>query len=179
MNNDIQSVLYSEQQIDQMEDRLAKRLNAEYQNRQPIVVSVLTGAVFFTTDMMKKMDFKATLDFIDVSSYEGTESTGHVTLEHDLKHDVKGQDVLMMEDIVDTGRTLQYLIDLLQKRGAKSVKVCAMMDKPEGRKVDVHADYAGLEVPNEFLVGYGLDYDGLYRNLPYVGILKPSVYSQS
>lgn len=177
MNNDIQSVLYSEQQIDEMEDKLAARLNRDYAGLKPVVVSVLTGAIFFTTDMMKKMKCKATLDFIDVSSYEGTESSGKITLEHDLKHSIKGKDVLVMEDIVDTGRTLKYLIDVLNQRGAKSVKVCAMMDKPEGRKVDVKADYAGFEVPNEFLVGYGLDYDGLYRNLPYVGILKPSVYT--
>lgn len=176
MNNDIQSVLYSEQQISEMEDRLAGQLNRDYADKQPVVISVLTGAVFFTTDMMKRMNFKATMDFIDVSSYEGAESTGQVKLEHDLKHSIKGQDALVMEDIVDTGRTLKYLIDVLKKRGAKSIKVCAMLDKPEGRKVDVKADYAGLKVPNEFLVGYGLDYNGLYRNLPYVGILKPSVY---
>ena len=179
MNNDIKSVLYSEKQLDQAEDKLAAKLTKDYDGRQPVIVSVLTGAVFFTTDMMKKLDFKATLDFIDVSSYDGTESSGQVKLEHDLKHSVKGKDVLVMEDIIDTGRTLQYLLEFLRGRGAKSVKVCAMLDKPAGRKVDVAADYAGLNVPNEFLVGYGLDYNGLYRNLPYIGILKPSVYANN
>ncbi|RRG00759.1 MAG: hypoxanthine phosphoribosyltransferase, partial [Lactobacillus sp.] len=119
------------------------------------------------------------LDFIDVSSYYGgTESTGTIKLIHDLKADLEGQDVLIMEDIVDTGRTLRYLVDLLGERGANSVKVCTLLDKPEGRKVEIEADYVGFVVPNEFLVGYGLDYQGYYRNLPYVGILKPSVYSK-
>ena len=119
----------------------------------------------------------AQIDFIDVSSYfGGLGSTGKVKLIHDLKTDVKDRHVLIMEDIVDTGRTLKYLMDLLADRGAKSIKVCSLLNKPEGRKVDVEPDYVGFTVPKEFLVGYGLDYKGFYRNLPYVGILKPSVY---
>ena len=119
----------------------------------------------------------AQIDFIDVSSYfGGLGSTGKVKLIHDLKTDVKDRHVLIMEDIVDTGRTLKYLMDLLADRGAKSIKVCSLLNKTEGRKVDVEPDYVGFTVPKEFLVGYGLDYKGFYRNLPYVGILKPSVY---
>ena len=154
MNNDIERVLYSTEDINAAEDRLAKQINADYADKKQ-------------------------LDFIDVSSYYGgTESTGTIKLIHDLKADLKGQDVLIMEDIVDTGRTLRYLVDLLGERGANSVKVCTLLDKPEGRKVEIEADYVGFVVPNEFLVGYGLDYQGYYRNLPYVGILKPSVYSK-
>lgn len=179
MNNDIERVLYSTEEINAAEDRLAKQINADYADKKPLVVSVLTGAALFSVDMFKKMTCYAQLDFIDVSSYYGgTESTGTIKLIHDLKADLVGQDVLIMEDIVDTGRTLRYLVDLLGERGANSVKVCTLLDKPEGRKVEIEADYVGFVVPNEFLVGYGLDYQGYYRNLPYVGILKPSVYSK-
>lgn len=179
MNNDIERVLYSTEEINAAEDRLSKQINADYADKKPLVVSVLTGAAPFSVDMFKKMTCYAQLDFIDVSSYYGgTESTGTIKLIHDLKADLEGQDVLIIEDIVDTGRTLRYLVDLLGERGANSVKVCTLLDKPEGRKVEIEADYVGFVVPNEFLVGYGLDYQGYYRNLPYVGILKPSVYSK-
>ena len=129
-------------------------------------------------DVIKRMNIYMDLDFIDVSSYKGgTVSTGEVELVKDLDSDVKDRDVLFIDDIIDTGRTLDYLKKLLKNRGAKSVKVCTLMDKPEARKVDtVQADYVGFDVPNEFLVGYGLDYQGKYRNLPYVGVLKPEVY---
>lgn len=179
MNNDIERVLYSTEDIQQATDRLAKQLTEEYRDKNPLIISVLSGAVLFTVDMIKKMDIMAQLDFIDISTYfGGKESTGHLTLVHDLNTDVKDRNILIMEDIVDSGHTLKYLIDLLNKRGAKSVKTVTMLDKPEGRQYDVKADYYGFKVPNEFLVGYGLDYQGYYRNLPYVGILKPSVYAE-
>lgn len=179
MNNDIEKVLYSKQDIDEATDRLAKQLSAEYRDKKPLVISVLSGAVLFTVDMIKKMDIMAQLDFIDISTYfGGTASTGQLTLVHDLNSDVKGRNVLIMEDIVDSGHTLKYLIDLLKERGAKSIKTVTMLDKPEGREYDVKADYYGFKVPNEFLVGYGLDYKEYYRNLPYVGILKPAVYQE-
>ncbi|MEY8442415.1 hypoxanthine phosphoribosyltransferase [Lactobacillaceae bacterium 24-114] len=179
MNNDIERVLYSEEEIQQRTRELAQQLIEDYRDQKPLVISVMTGAVLFTVDMIKKMDMKVKLDFIDVSSYYGgTSSTGEVKLVQDLKSDVKGRPVIIMEDIVDTGRTLKFLIDLLHQRGAKSVKVCSLLDKPEGREVEVTADYVGFNVPNEFLVGYGLDYQGYYRNLPYVGILKPAVYEK-
>ena len=161
MNNDIERVLYSKDDINRRMDELANQLTAEYKDQRPLIVSVMTGAVLFTVDMIKRMDIMAKLDFIDVSSYYGgTSSTGKVKL------------------VQDTGHTLKYLIDLLKERGAKSVKVCTLLDKPEGRQVEVKADYVGFNVPNEFLVGYGLDYQGYYRNLPYVGILKPAVYEK-
>lgn len=179
MNNDIERVIYSASAIQKREKELAAQLSDEYRGKKPVIVSVLTGAILFTVDVFDKMDIFAQLDFIDVSSYGGgTQSSGHVKLVHDLKNDIKGRDVLVMEDIVDTGRTLKFLVDLLKDRGANSIKVCSMLDKPEGRVVDVKADYVGFNVPNEFLVGFGLDYDGYYRNLPYVGVLKPSVYQK-
>lgn len=179
MNNDIEKVLYSKQDIEKATERLAKQLSDEYRDKKPLIISVLTGAVLFTVDMIKKMDIMAQLDFIDISTYfGGTASTGKLTLIHDLNSDVRGRNVLIMEDIVDSGHTLKYLIDLLKERGAKSIKTVTMLDKPEGREYDVKADYYGFKVPNEFLVGYGLDYKGYYRNLPYVGILKPAVYQE-
>ncbi|HJA73866.1 MAG TPA: hypoxanthine phosphoribosyltransferase [Candidatus Limosilactobacillus faecipullorum] len=181
MNNDIERVLYSEDQIQTRIAEMAKQIETDYADKCPVVISVLTGAILFTVDLLEKLDLYTTLDFIDVSSYfGGTESSGRVELVRDLKSDVKGKDILICEDIIDSGRTLQFLVDLLKERGAKSIKVATMLDKPEGRDeaVTVEADYAGFTVPNEFLVGYGLDYDGFYRNLPYVGILKPAVYTK-
>jgi hypoxanthine phosphoribosyltransferase len=179
MDHDIEKVLFTKEDIEKATDRLAKQLTADYRDKRPLVVSVLTGAVLFTVDMLEKMDIMAQLDFIDVSTYfGGTQSTGNLKLIHDLNSDVRGRDVLIMEDIVDSGHTLKFLIDLLKKRGAKSIKTASMMDKPEGRKYDVKVDYYGVQVPNEFLVGYGLDYKGFYRNLPYIGILKPAVYQE-
>ena len=149
MNNDIERVLYSTEEINAAEDRLAKQINADYADKKPLVVSVLTGAAPFSVDMFKKMTCYAQLDFIDVSSYYGgTESTGTIKLIHDLKADLEGQDVLIMEDIVDTGGTLRCLVDRLGERGANSVKVCTLLDKPEGRKAEIEADYVGFVGPN-------------------------------
>ena len=180
MNNDIERVIYDQQEIDQRVSELAEQLNHDYAGkRDVVVVAVLTGAIMFTMDLYKRLDLYAHIDFVDVSSYQGgTSSTGSVKLLHDLKNDIKGKDVIVCEDIVDTGRTLKFLIDLLKDRGANSIKICSIFDKPAGRVVAVQADYVGFDVPNEFLVGYGLDYQGLYRNLPYIGVLKPSVYQK-
>lgn len=177
MNNDIEAVLYSQEQIDRRLDELAAALTNKYHNQNPLVVSVLTGAMIFTSDMLKRLNFRLNVDLVDVSSYDGTNSTGQVKLLQDLKSNVTGRDVIIMEDIIDTGRTLKYLVQLLKDRGAKSVAVCALLDKPARREVDIKGDYVGFTTPNEFLVGYGLDYNNLYRNLPYVGILKQAVYA--
>lgn len=178
MNNDILKNLYSKEDIQEACRRLGQQITSDYKGKKPIVVGVLKGAIFFMTDVVREMDVYIDIDFIDVSSYHGgTASSGSIELVKDVELDVKGRDVIFMEDIIDTGRTLKYLEDLLAERGAKSIKVCTLMDKPEGRVVDAKADYVGLEVPNEFVVGYGLDYKGMYRNLPYVGVLKPEVYS--
>ena len=179
MNNDIEKVLYSEENIQATIAKLADQLSEEYRDKDPLIVSVLSGAVLFTVDLIKKMDIMAQLDFIDVSTYfGGTATTGHLKLIHDLTTDVKGRNVLITDDIVDSGRTLQFLVNLLKERGAKSVKTVSLLNKPEGREFDVNVEYYGFKVPNEFLVGYGLDYKGYYRNLPYVGVLKSSVYSE-
>ncbi|CAI2632229.1 hypoxanthine phosphoribosyltransferase [Apilactobacillus apinorum] len=178
MNNDILKTLYSKEDIQDACRRLGQQITSDYKGKKPIVIGVLKGAIFFMTDVVREMDVYIDIDFIDVSSYHGgTASSGSIELVKDVELDVKGRDVIFMEDIIDTGRTLKYLEDLLAERGAKSIKVCTLMDKPEGRVVDAKADYVGLEVPNEFVVGYGLDYKGMYRNLPYVGVLKPEVYS--
>ncbi len=177
MNNDIEKVLYTQDQINERLDQLAATITNKYKDEFPVLVSVMTGAMVFTTDMMKRLAFKLNLDYVDVSSYEeGSQSSGQVQLVQDLSHDVTNRPVIIMEDIIDTGHTLHYLKHLLADRGAKSIEICALLDKPDRREVEVEGDYVGFKVPNEFIVGYGLDYDGLYRNLPYVGILKRSVY---
>ncbi|HJA21024.1 hypoxanthine phosphoribosyltransferase [Limosilactobacillus panis] len=177
MNNDIEQVLYTQEQINQRLTAIADQLTAKYQDECPLIVSVMTGAVVFTVDMLKRLPFKLNLDYVDVSSYaDGTQSAGQVKLVQDLSSNIKGRPVIIMEDIIDTGHTLKYLADLLKGRGAKSIEICALLDKPDRREVAVEADYVGFEVPDEFIVGYGLDYSGLYRNLPYIGILKRSVY---
>ncbi|MGN1279659.1 MAG: hypoxanthine phosphoribosyltransferase [Limosilactobacillus sp.] len=169
--------LRSQEEIEHRIDELAAAVTEKYQDQNPLVISVLTGAMIFTSDMLKRLNFKLNLDLVDVSSYDGADSTGQVKLELDLKSDVKDRPVIIMEDIIDTGRTLKYLVQLLKDRGAKSVAVCALLDKPGRREVAIEGDYVGFTTPNEFLVGYGLDYNNLYRNLPYVGILKRSVYT--
>lgn len=177
MNNDIEKVLYTQSQLDQKMDELAAKLNKKYQGQQPVVIPVLNGAMIFASDMIKRLNFKLNIDPIKASSYEGASSTGKVKIIQDIKSDVTNRPVIFMEDIIDTGRTLKALSKVMKDRGAKSVEVVAMLDKPETRVVDFHADYYGFKVPDEFLVGYGLDYDGLYRNLPYIGVLKHEVYA--
>lgn len=177
MNNDIEKILYTQEEVTQRVNELATALTAKYRGKYPVVVPVMTGAMMFAAELMKRLDFKLNIDYVDVSSYEdSTTSAGRVRLLRDLSHDVNGRPVLIIEDIIDTGHTLQFLNRLFASRGAKEVKICSLLDKPARREVDVEADYVGFTVPNEFIVGYGLDYDGLYRNLPYVGILKRSVY---
>ncbi|MCI2031489.1 hypoxanthine phosphoribosyltransferase [Limosilactobacillus sp.] len=179
MNNDIEKVLYTQEQIDQRIDELATTLSAKYRDELPVVVPVMTGAMMFAAELMKKLNLKLNIDYVDVSSYEGSsKSSGKVRLLRDLSHDVSGRPVLMIEDIIDTGHTLEFLNKLFTSRGAKSVEICSLLDKPARRETSVKIDYLGFTVPNEFIVGYGLDYNGLYRNLPYVGILKRSVYEK-
>lgn len=178
MDNDIERILYSRDDIAKAAKRLGKQLTNDFQDKRPIIISVLKGAILFTVDVIKEMDVYAEIDFIDVASYHGgTQSSGEIDLVRDIGSDIAGRNILIIEDIIDTGRTLKYLIDLLKSRNAAEIKVCTLLDKEEGRLIDVKADYVGFSVPNEFVVGYGLDYQELYRNLPYVGVLKPSVYT--
>ena len=177
MNNDIEKILFDQNKLDVKMNEIAAKLNKKYEGEQPIVVPVLNGAMIFASDLIKKLNFKLTIDPIKASSYEGTNSTGKVKIVQDIKSDVKNRPVIFIEDIIDTGRTLSSLTKVMKKRGASSVEVVTMLDKPAARVVDFHADYCCFDAPNNFLVGYGLDYNGLYRNLPYVGVLKHEVYA--
>ncbi|MDR0922181.1 MAG: hypoxanthine phosphoribosyltransferase [Lactobacillales bacterium] len=173
----IEKVLYSKEEIEEKTMELGKQLAIDYAGKNPLVVGVLKGAVPFLADLTRAIDTHLELDFMVVSSYHGgTTSSGEVKILKDLDTNVEGRDILIVEDIIDTGRTLRYLAELFQYRKAKSVKIVTLLDKPEGRVVDITADYVAFNVPNEFVVGYGLDYNENYRNLPYVGVLKPEVY---
>ena len=180
MNNDIAKILYTKEQIAEVVARLGAELTADYHDKNPLVVGVLRGSAPFMMDLVRAMDCYLEIDFMDVSSYgDRMESSGNVRIVKDLDTDVSGRHVLLVEDIVDSGRTLEKLLELFAARHAASVKVCTLLDKPERRVVEVKADYIGLEVPNEFVVGYGLDYQQKYRNLPYIGVLKPEIYQES
>lgn len=181
LEQDIERVVVSREEIKAACEKLGKQLTEDYQGKDVLVVGILRGAALFMMDIIREMDCHLEMDFMDVSSYHGgTSSSGEVKIIKDLDSRVEGRHILIVEDIIDTGRTLRYIMDLLKYRKAASVKVCALTDKPEGRVIkDVKADYVGIEVPNEFLVGYGLDYEQKYRNLPYIGVLKPEIYTKS
>ena len=157
--------------------RLGKTLTEDYKDKEVVVVGILRGAAIFMVDIIRAMDCYLTIDFMDVSSYgEALQSSGEVKIVKDLDTRVEGKDILIVEDIIDTGQTLKYIVDLLHYRKANSVKVCTLLDKKERRVNNMEADYVGLDIPNEFVVGYGLDYKQEYRNLPYIGVLSPAVY---
>lgn len=167
------STLISEEKIYERLDEMAAQLSEEYAGKTLHLVCVLKGSVFMTTELAKRLTIPVTLDFMSVSSYgDGTESTGRVKIVKDLDESIAGRDVLVIEDIVDTGRTLSYLMDLLAVRKPASLKLCALLDKPDRRTVDVEADYVGFTIPDKFVVGFGLDYAQKYRNLPYVGVIE-------
>lgn len=179
--NDIEYVLADEKKLAEICDRLAKQITADYENSEHelVLVTVLKGSVFFATDLMRRIPLKCELEFMKVSSYgSGTSTSGFIQVHLDLKRDVRNADVIIIEDIIDSGKTLQKLSHLLAGRGAHSVRTCTLLDKPERRLVDLDADYVGMDIPDRFVVGYGLDFDEKYRNLPYVGVLKPSVYEK-
>ena len=179
MKDDIKEVLLTEDEIKDIVSDLGRRISDEYRGKNLVLVSVLKGSVVFMADLMRAIDIPCSIDFMVVSSYgSGTESSGIVKIIKDLDMDLRGVDLLIVEDILDTGRTLASLIKILKMRNPNSVKICTFLDEPERRLADITADYVGACVPDEFVVGYGLDYDEVYRNLPYVGILKPEVYSK-
>ena len=177
MEKMIQEVLISEEQIKQRIDELGKILSEEYADKNPIIVGVLKGVVIFYADMIRKITVPCQMDFMWVSSYEGTESVKMV-VKRDLSQDVKGRHVLILEDIFDTGNSLEFVCNHIAAKEPASLKICTLLDKPEGRRpgVTVQADYTGFTIPKAFVVGYGLDYNEQYRNLPYVGVLKPEAY---
>lgn len=176
INDIIDHKLFTEEDIHQMCVKLGKQLTEDYAGKRPLVIGALKGAIYFLTDVTRQMDVAHQLDFLDVSSYgNGFESSGEVKIITDLSVDVKDRDVLIIEDIVDSGLTLKYMKDLLNKRGAKSVKCCCLLNKEARRTTDVVIDYYGSKVGNEFVVGYGLDFLNMYRNIPYIGVVKPEI----
>lgn len=178
LHKDIDHVLVSEEEITEKCKELGEILSKEYEGRKPIMVSLLKGSVPFMAELMKRMTVDLEIDFMDVSSYNGTESEGDVKIVKDLDRSIIGEDILLIEDIVDTGRTLLKVRDLLYSKGAKTVKIVSLLDKPDRRVIDIDADYTGFVIPNEFVVGFGLDFNQKYRNLPYVGVLKEELYKE-
>jgi len=179
LQNDIQEILYDAGQIGQKVKELGETLSRDFEGRNPLVICVLKGAFIFMADLVKNMNIPLELDFMAVSSYgQSTKSSGVVRILKDLDAPVEGRDVLIVEDIIDSGLTLSYLIDVLERRNAKSVTVVTLFDKPARRTVELEADYTGFTLPDEFVVGYGLDYAERYRNLPFIGILKREVYAK-
>lgn len=178
MTSDIKEVLFSEEQIADIVHRLGAQISEDYKDKKLLMVSILKGSVVFMADLMRAIDIPCRIDFMAVSSYgSGTKTSGVVKIAKDLDIPLAGYDLVVVEDILDSGVTLSYILEILQSRGPQSVKICTLFDKPERRTANIKADYSGTVVPDEFIVGYGLDYDEKYRNLPYVGILKPEVYS--
>lgn len=175
--NDIERVLIPENELQAIVARLGKQISEDYKDKNLLLVGILKGSLMFMADLMRHIDIPCKIDFMAVSSYgSGARSSGEVKIIKDLDKPIDGFDILIIEDILDSGRTLNYIRNLLLSRGSGSIKICTLFDKPERREVDLYADYIGTQVPNEFIVGYGLDYDEYYRNLPYIGVLKRSVY---
>lgn len=180
MHNDIEKILLSEQQIQTRIQELGEILTKEYADKNPVIVGVLKGVVVFYADMIRRIQVPCQMDFMWISSYAGTDSTGKMLVRQDVSADIAGRHVLILEDIFDTGNSLEFTVNHLKKQNPASIKICTLLDKPERRRagVTLKADYVGFTIPNAFVVGYGLDYNEKYRNLPYVGILKPEVYAK-
>ena len=179
MERDIAKVLLSEEQLQNRVRELGEQISADYADKAPVLASVLRGSYIFMADLSRAISRPVTIDFMSVSSYgKGTTSSGQVEIIKDLSDSIEGKDLLIVEDILDSGNTLSYLLKLLQARHPASIKLCTLLDKPSRRVKPIQADYVGFEVPDEFVVGYGLDYDEKYRNLPYIGVVKPSVYQK-
>ncbi|MBM6920768.1 hypoxanthine phosphoribosyltransferase [Phocea massiliensis] len=179
MENDILNVLISEEELAKKVQEIGAQISKDYEGKNLMMVSVLKGSVVFMADLMRAVTVPAEIDFMSVSSYgSGAKTSGVVKIIKDLDIELAGRDLLIVEDILDSGLTLSYIKKILLERGPRSIKICTLLDKPERRKADIFADYSGFEVPDEFVVGYGLDFAEKYRNLPYIGVLKPSVYEK-
>ncbi len=177
MHSDIEKVLFSEQQIEEIVSRLGAEISRDYQGKNLLLVGILKGSVVFMADLMRKLTVPCNIEFMALASYgSGTRSSGVVRVIKDLSIDIKNYDVLVIEDILDSGNTLSQLKTMLELRQPRSFKICTFFDKPERRIADIKADYVGAEIPDEFIVGYGLDFAEKYRNLSYVGVLKPELY---
>ena len=182
MHSDIESILLTEAQIQARVKELGVRLAEEYRDKNPVMICILKGSTMFFADLLRAMPIPLTMDFMAVSSYgRTTKSSGEVEIRKDLSGSIEHRHAIIVEDIIDSGFTLTYLTRMLSARGAKSIKICTLLDKPARRApgITLKADYSGFEIPDAFVVGYGLDYDEMYRNLPYIGILKPEVYEKN
>ena len=176
-DNDIQEVLFSEEQLKNRVREIAQQITADYQGKEIMLISVLRGSFVFMADLCRAIDLPCTLDFMAVSSYgKGTKSSGQVQITRDLSEDISDRHIIVVEDILDSGNTLSYLLKILENRHPASIRLCTLLDKPDRRVKPVEVHYSGFTIPDAFVVGYGLDYAEKYRNLPYIGILKPQVY---
>ena len=179
MDEDILKVLISEEELKKCVQKMGEQISRDYQGKDLLMVSVLKGSVVFMADLMRAITIPAKIDFMSVSSYgSGVKSSGVVKIIKDLDQQIEGRDLLIVEDILDSGMTLSYLSKILKARNPRSIRIVTLLDKPERRTADIQADYYGFQVPDAFVVGYGLDYNETYRNLPYIGILKPQVYQK-
>ena len=180
MERDMKKILLTKEEIQARVAELGQELMADYADKNPIFVGVLKGVVVFYADMIRAFQAPCQLDFMWISSYSGTHSTGNMLVRQDVTADLKGRHVVILEDILDSGRSLKFTYEHLLTKEPASVRICTLLDKPEGRVpgFEIEADYVGFDIPNEFVVGYGLDYNEAYRNLPFVGILKPEVYEK-
>ena len=179
MENDIERVLLTEEQLRQRVKELGAQISADYVGRDPVLISVLRGSFVFMADLARRIQPYCRVDFMAVSSYgSGTSSSGQVNIQKDLTEPIEGKDIIVVEDILDSGNTLYYLMQVLQARNPASIRLATLLDKPERRAKPIKSDYVGFTVPDEFVVGYGLDYNERYRNLPYIGVLKPRVYEK-
>ena len=177
MHQDVERILFTEEELRLRVKELAAQIEKDYDGKELVLASVLRGSYIFMADLTRYIDLPATVDFMVVSSYgSGTTSSGQVEIKKDLSDPIEGKHLIIVEDILDSGNTLYYLMEVLKVRKPASIRICTLMDKPERRSKPISADYVGFTIPDAFVVGYGLDYDEKYRNLPYVGILKPSVY---
>ena len=177
MINDIERVLITEEELRAKVKAVGRQISRDYREKDPIFVGVLKGCFIFMADLMRSVDIHCAMDFMAVSSYSGTTSTGAVKINKDLSEDIQGRHVIIVEDILDSGVTLNYLKSFLQQREPASIRIATLMDKPSRRRAPITPDYTCFEVPDAFVVGYGLDYNERYRNLPYIGVLKPEIYA--
>ena len=178
LEKDIQEILFSEEQLASRVNEIARQITADYQGKEIMLISVLRGSFVFMADLCRAIDLPCTLDFMAVSSYgKGTKSSGQVQITKDLSEDITDRHIIVVEDILDSGNTLSYLLKILENRHPASIRLCTLLDKPDRRVKPVQVHYSGFTIPDAFVVGYGLDYAEKYRNLPYVGVLKPEVYS--
>ena len=177
MHQDVERILFTQEELARRVGELGEQITADYAGKEVAVASVLRGSYIFMADLTRAIQLPITVDFMAVSSYgSGTVSSGQVEIKKDLSDSIEGKDLISVEDILDSGNTLYYLMDVLRARKPASIRICTLLDKPERRSKPIAADYVGFSIPDAFVVGYGLDYDEKYRNLPYIGILKPSVY---